>query len=169
VLVAFLGVTNLMYIGRMADVSRSYFEIGDRVFTDDELAAYQWLAEQPDADTWVVNEWYDGSAMILALHGLRPVWGHYRFTSRDHGLIYERFNELESNAEIQRIIDERDIRYIVVGNTYPVNPGARGPAPGLMGLEDLESVDIVWASPDTVIYKIRDSYRGSLDGADVNG
>jgi hypothetical protein len=158
VLAVFLVLTNLMYVGRMADISRSYFAIGERVLTDDELRAYEWLADQPDADTWIMNEWMDGSAMMLALHGLRPVWGHYRFTHGDHGLLYEHFHDLETSEGIQRIIDERDIRYVVVGNTYPISGGARGPAYGLTGLDDIDALDLVWASRDTTIYRINDSW-----------
>jgi hypothetical protein len=143
--------TDGLYARRMSDLTTSYFAIGDRAFTRPELAAYEWLSRQEDAGGWIMNERNDGSAMMMALEGLRPVWGHYFTSGEDQALLFESFNELETNTEVQRVLRDRSIRYVVVGNSPAVPLSA---APGLTGLDRLSSLELVYDSSDTKVYRV---------------
>lgn len=160
IVVGFVYVTDLMYTNRITDVTRSYFATSERTLTDEELDAYNWLASQPDSDTVILNQWVDGSALMLALEGLRPAWGSYNLRSgdTDRQLLWESFNELSGNPEVQRVVRDRGIRYVVVGESYPYDGGTLGPAPGLENLDSTDGLSLVYSNSDTKVYRVSEEF-----------
>ena len=90
------------------------------VVLDQDVATYRWLNGRIYPGQRVLNCWSDGSAWMYGLFGV-PVVDPYLVTlPRDPGLRYVmgHLGELGDNAELDRLVLSRNIRYAIVEDTF---------------------------------------------------
>jgi hypothetical protein len=124
-----------------------------------EQDAYRVLAGLVKPGSPVMNDPYDGSAMMWALDDVRPVFASPVIASHelatmdpDRLVLYESFNKLGSDPEVRRVVDKLGIEYVVAGQGY-IGP-ATGPIPGMVGIEGVPGLRLVYENPDTRLYRI---------------
>lgn len=111
-LLVVLGAGALRYAdnGKIAVQYRSEARIGL-----DDVAAYKWLAEQPDArDTVILNNLDQGSGWMYPVADLNPLFPFYRandFSARQSEL-YWNVGKIGSDPEIDQIVRDYGIRYV---------------------------------------------------------
>jgi len=148
-------VTNGMYMG--ANVSRvERFYQGWPAVTPNEQLAFEKLDELVPGDAMVMNQGTDGSAWMYAITGVRPVNGHADQTKLGprQKLLQARFNQLDTNRDVQRVVDEMNIRYVIVGEGFLGGVTRRDP--GLRNLNKVRSLKLVYENRDARIYEIVD-------------
>lgn len=119
------------------------------------------LAELAPHGTRVMNQDGDGSAWMFAFTGVRPVQGHIETGGRTptQELLQQRFNQLDTDAQVRAAVDRLDVRYVFIGRGY-VRPWFRR-AEGLRRLDRVRSLDLVYDNPDARIYRVLpDGERG---------
>jgi hypothetical protein len=123
-----------------------------------EIQAMRWLAGHSTGGT-IMNDSNDGSAYLSAVTGLRPLFGHVvnpssiPYTGPTQQLLLERFNCLDSDAEVREAIDRLDIRYVFVSTGYVRVDFTR--VPGLRGLSASPSLTPIYDEAGTQIYEVR--------------
>ena len=162
-LVAVLAVFGVLSNGFYSEYNRSRMQLqfapgtGGSV-TEPELEAMEEIAGLAGPDQVVMNDPSDGSAWMWAMHGVRPMFGQAVLTpirpalEPDQDAALTRFNCLDSSPEIRRIVEEYNIEYVYVGEGFIIPTMER--APGLRGLSDVESLQLVFDNGGAQIYRI---------------
>ncbi|TFV53591.1 DUF6541 family protein [Blastococcus sp. TF02A_35] len=162
-LAAVLGVFGFLSNGFYSDYNRSRMQLqfgpgtGGSV-TAPEYEAMEEIARLVPDDQVVMNDPSDGSAWMWARHGVRPMFGQAVLTpirpalEPDQEAVRTRFNCLDSSEEIRQIVDEYNIEYVYVAEGVIIPSMKR--APGLNGLADVESLQLVFDNGGAQIYRI---------------
>jgi hypothetical protein len=125
-----------------------------------EKEAYTWLAARLQGDEQVINDRQDGSVWMYAVTGVQPMESTFVGSGPDTvaGQLYGRFNQLDDDPEVRRLVDEANVRYAIVGEGFVNDWLTR--APGLQDLDDVRSLREVFRNDDAVVYEV------VRDGAD---
>jgi hypothetical protein len=122
-----------------------------------EVGAMRWLADRSTGGT-VMNDSNDGSAYLSAVAGLRPLFGHVvnpssiPYMGPTQQALLERFNCLDRDADVREAVEDLNIRYVFVSVGYVRDGFTR--VPGLLGLADSPSLDLVYDQDGTQIYEV---------------
>jgi len=137
-----------------ARIARAYQH--DRYLDDAEVEAMAWLAERIPSGQTVMNDSADGSAYLLALEGVRPVFGHlvsrFLVLGPTQTLLRERFHCLDSDVAVREAIDRLDIGYVFLGSGFINAQSER--VPGLRRLADSPSLHPVYDRDGVRIYEV---------------
>lgn len=123
-----------------------------------EEQAFARLAELVDDGQRVMNDPRDGSPWMWSLADVRPMFGHvynpmeYEALSEGQHALLERFNQIDTDPEIQALVDRYDIGYVFLGSGY-LRPGWTR-AEGLENLDAVESLELVETIGDNRIYRV---------------
>jgi hypothetical protein len=128
----------------------------DRYLDDGERTAMTWLAERIPPGQTVMNDSADGSAYLLAVAGVRPVFGHlvssFGVLGPTQTVLRERFNCLDSDVAVREAIDRLDIGYVFLGSGFINSRSER--APGLRQLFQSPSLRPVYHRGGVRIYEV---------------
>jgi hypothetical protein len=119
-----------------------------------EKAAYAWLADRLHAGEQVMNDRRDGSVWMYALTGVRPMDPTYAGAGPDTvtGQLYAEFNQIDVDPAVRRLVDEANVRYVIVGEGFVYDQPNR--APGLEELDRVSSLREVFRNSGAVIYEV---------------
>ena len=158
VLAAVTVLTSGFYHVRNASRMGEGFTDGPSLSRDEEQAV-KVLAGLAPHGSLVMNSPYDGSAMMWAVSGVRPVFAtpviqllELPVMDPDRRLLFMSFNQLDTDPDVRRAVDELNVQYVFVGSG--LIPPADGPPPGMLGLEKVRSLEPVYTSTETTIYRI---------------
>jgi hypothetical protein len=158
VLLLLAGLTRGMYEGRNVVRVANAYHNGPTV-SDSKLQAMSQLTALVHSGNLVMNDPGDGSPWMWALDDVQPVFGSSlnaapdpASTGADRRALYLRFNEIDKSQDIQSIVRRLKITYVYVGNGY-VQPGMQR-APGLTGLNHVQSLVLVYSDADAQIYRV---------------
>ncbi|RTL63746.1 MAG: hypothetical protein EKK42_27465 [Pseudonocardiaceae bacterium] len=153
-LLVFVAVTHVLYVGRNAE--KMALNTGDGpAVSGGEVAAMAELGRIVPPGSKVMNDRYDGSVWMYALDGVRPVAGHYDATNlgdTDIGLLERSFNRYAVDPAVRDAVRRLDVQYAVVGQGFLRGDSTR--AAGLVGLDDQPWLEVVYRSPQAVIYRV---------------
>jgi len=158
VLATFGLTSNSFYIPvNETQVNRNYQ--GGPAVTASEQTAMRALAGMAGTEGRVMNDPQDGSSWMYALEGVRPIFGHvvdpgrFRLIGEDQQLLLSSFNCLDSSPEVRQLVDKYDIRYVFTGQGYLRDHFRR--IPGLLNLDAVGSLQLMYADDGTAIYQVR--------------
>jgi hypothetical protein len=107
----------------------------------------------------VMNDPVDGSPWMWALDGVRPVFGYpfavpaeYPVIGPDRVMLYEKFDELDSNQKVRDLVRSSNIQFVYVGSGLASPTVAR--APGLARLDSVRSLRLVYENSDARVYRV---------------
>ncbi|MDQ3886048.1 MAG: hypothetical protein M3308_03290, partial [Actinomycetota bacterium] len=122
--------------------------------SDFELEGMRVLATMVPPGTRVMNQDIDGSPAMYAVAGVKPVNGHIEvpWNSPAQELLLEKFNEIDTNPQVQAEVRRLNIQYVFLSNGY-IRPHFHR-APGLRYLDLVKSVELVYSNPDVWIYRV---------------
>lgn len=159
VLAIVVGLSNGLYTVRNTERLAQGFTDGPTVSGLEEQA-YDELALLVKPGTYVMNDPYDGSALMWALDDLRPVFASPVIAPQElltmdpeRRTLFDSFNQIDSNRSVQRAAAEFEIEYVVLGEGLIAPAGDH--APGMRRLEDVDALEIVYENSDARIYRIR--------------
>jgi hypothetical protein len=161
VLAVFFVASNELYLAR--NVARMRLMAPDGpVVSSLEVDAMHQLATVVPPGQRVLNDRGDGSAWMYAIAGVLPVAGHYNASQigPDTQLLNARFNQYPHDPAVRAAVERLGIEYVMVGRGFVRSNWRR--APGLIGLEDADWLQIVYRNRDAVIYRIR---PGAAEGS----
>lgn len=123
------------------------------VVSSDEIAAYQWIADQGNTGR-VMNDWMDGSIWMYALTGQQPVeWTFLGSTpGTKSALLTKSLNQLGEDPAVDRAIEELGVRYVVIGTGFVRDYSSR--APGLKDLDQVPGLNRVYSNPNAAVYEV---------------
>lgn len=151
VVLALVVLTNGLYINRNRAAIYTAYADWNQGLTVTERTAIDELAKLVGNGQLVMNDPSDGSAWMLALTGIRPVFGHVvstapaaRSAGMERATLYQSFNELDTNPDIQHMVRDLHITYVFagVGKVY----GNDQSAPGMSNLDSVASLRLVYAN-----------------------
>ncbi|GAB17677.1 hypothetical protein GOEFS_036_01160 [Gordonia effusa NBRC 100432] len=91
-------------------------ERGDKFIGPNDLAAYHWLADQPDArKSLILNNLDQGTGWIYPVTGLTPLFPFYRandFSQRQRDL-YWGVGQIGADPKIDAIVRDMKVRYVI--------------------------------------------------------
>jgi hypothetical protein len=119
-----------------------------------EREAYEWLAEHVQPGEKVMNDRLDGSVWMYSFSGVEPmVFTFYGAEPRSAAdRLQNRLNQLDRNDSIRRLVDEENVRYVIVGEGV-VRPEMKR-APGMKYLMSVDGLERVFRNDDAVIYEV---------------
>lgn len=129
-----------------------------------ERTAMAYLAEIAQPGERVMNDPRDGSVWMYALTGVEPIFGHVvdpgaatTGLSADAQALLGSFNCLDTDETVQRLIDQYNIAYVFIGQGF-LRPWFER-APGLRGLDAVDSLERVYAEDGVRIYEVKPTSR----------
>jgi hypothetical protein len=96
---------------------------------------------------------------MYALEGVRPIFGHvidpetFDSIGRDQQILLSSFHCLDSSSAVRELVEKYDIGYVFTGQGYLRDNFSR--VPGLVDLDAVDSLELVYAEDDTAIYRVR--------------
>lgn len=141
-----------------ANAERMARNQGNETVSAGERAAMHRLAELVPPGARVMNDPRDGSAWMLAIAGVRPVFGHVSppggktELAPRRKLLLKHFNELDTNEAVQRLVRRCDIQYVFVSQGF-VRPSFER-AKGLRHLGRVDSLQLVYVNGQARIYRV---------------
>lgn len=119
-----------------------------------EREAYEWLADHVQPDEKVMNDRLDGSVWMYSFSGVQPmVMTFYGAPPRSPAdRLQNRLNQMDRNDSIRRLLDEENVRYVVVGEGF-VRPEHRR-APGMRYLTGVDGLERVFRNDDAIVYEV---------------
>jgi hypothetical protein len=154
VLVAFIGVTHVLYFDRNA--TKMSINTGEGpAISSEEILAMQDLAHVVPPGSRVLNDRNDGSVWMYALTGVRSVAGHYDGTGlagTDVELLENRFNHYADDPAVRAAAARLDVQYVLVDQGFLRSYATR--APGLTDLDKAPFLTVVYRNPDAIAYRI---------------
>ncbi|MGY1841604.1 MULTISPECIES: DUF6541 family protein [unclassified Modestobacter] len=154
---ATLLATVVLYAPRNVDRVAQYYD-DEHYLSTAETVAMDWLADRIEPGQTVMNDPGDGSAYLLALQGIRPLFGHqvpaitYDEAGPTRQALLERFRCLDTDPTIRDAIDRLDIGYVFVSTGYVREEAER--VPGLLGLDLSPSLPRVYSRDGVDIYRV---------------
>ncbi|WP_127129382.1 DUF6541 family protein [Georgenia sp. SYP-B2076] len=150
----YLAVTGGGYSERNRGTMAFRYADGPTV-TADEREGMTHLPELVPAGSRVMNDFGDGSALMYALEGVRPVYGHMQFDKNtpEHVLFGIHFDEIATNAEVRQAARALHVDYVWLGEGF-LQPGHTR----LSGLDTIaeqpDVFELVYSNPGAQLYKI---------------
>jgi hypothetical protein len=124
-----------------------------------EQAAFAELGRLVPPGSMVMNDPYDGSALMWALNDVRPVFASPVIAPQElpamdpnRRVLFESFNQLDTDVAVQHAVDSLDIHYVILGRGL-IGP-AREHAPGMQELDRVSAMRRVYENSDASIYRI---------------
>lgn len=123
-----------------------------------EAAGLRELATLVPVGSRVMNDPYDGSALMYALNDIRPMFGHViepgsvSDLGPDQRLLLTRFHCLDTDPQVRSLVDKYDIQYVFLGNDFVVRRLSR--AEGLTSLTQLQSLQQVYDRDGVSIFRV---------------
>lgn len=146
---------------RMDQAASGYIE-DDRLVTDGELSAYEWLADNYDGGL-VLNDPMDGSPWLYTIYGVPVTFNVPLAAGADakHGedrmLLYRLAHDAGVPGatyaqEAAEAIDELDVRWVILGPTWLSD--REETAGGFLKLDESPAFDLVYDEDDVMIYEV---------------
>lgn len=154
VLVAFVGVSNALYLERNETKMSKNTGDGPAV-SSGEIAAMQVLGRVVPPDARVLNDRNDGSVWMYALAGVRPVAGHYDGTGlggTDVATLETRFNQYAQDPGVREAAERLHVEYVMVGEGFLRGTSVR--AAGLTNLAEAPFLVPVYRNDEAAIYRL---------------
>lgn len=143
-------------------------ERGGKYVGPDDLAAYAWLASQPDAqDVLVLNNLDQGTGWLYPVTGVTPMFPFYRaneFSERQRDLFWG-VSEIGADPAIDQIVRDMNVHYVIDSppSYWEFQRGMPDPARGHQGDPFLAlrqngapGLTEVFRRGDAVIYRVND-------------
>lgn len=124
--------------------------------TAQERVVLDALAERYDGGT-VLNDPFDGTAWVYALHGVPVVFGApladdpVAQVGADRMTLYTSVNRYGFDPQVTRIVRDLDVRWVIVGTGVVGGPGRPG---GFIGLRFNPYLRLVESSPGARLYEV---------------
>ncbi|MGW0519860.1 DUF6541 family protein [Crossiella sp. NPDC003009] len=131
---------------------------GGPTVTDLEHQAMNHLAGLVRPGEIVFNDAQDGSPWMWALTGVRPAFGHALAGTEGDGLgkerplLRERFHAYDTDPEVRAAAKALGVRFVFIGQGFVT--GSQQRAPGLVELDKVRSLRVVYENPDAKIYQL---------------
>lgn len=158
-LLAVLDLTNGLYRERNTQRIAEGFTDGPAV-SHIEKRGLTRLAALVPPEGLVMNDPYDGSPLMYALGGVRPVFAQPLHEQLDlagltpeRSLLYSSFRYIDIDPAVREVVRQMNITHAVVSTGLVYT--APGNAPGMVGLAEVDSLQVVFRSPTTTVYEIR--------------
>jgi hypothetical protein len=153
VLPGFVLLSNGLYAGSNA----AFVASGYQNFTlvqPGEAAAMLELGKLAKPGEWAMNDRFDGTAWTYALSGVRTVVGHFDPTlaPSDARLLAAHFREYATDPAVRAAVARLNIHWVILGK--PSAPPAPAYQPGLLDLDGLPFLQVVYRNSDAVIYRL---------------
>ncbi|NMI01547.1 DUF6541 family protein [Pseudonocardia acidicola] len=152
-------LTNGLYNGRNEARLAQAFTNGPTVNANERLA-FDTLARIAPAGSTVMNDPYDGSALMWALDDVRPVFASPVIAAQElptmdphRRTLFYSFNQLDADLAVQRAVRALNIRYVIICTGF-IPPSSQH-VPGMQGLDAVRSLELVYENADARIYAIR--------------
>ena len=143
-------------------------ERGGKYVGPDDLAAYEWLAAQPDAqDVLVLNNLDQGTGWLYPVTGVTPMFPFYRaneFSERQRDLFWG-VSEIGADPAIDQIVRDMNVHYVIDSppSYWEFQRGMPDPARGHQGDPFLAlrqngapGLTEVFRRGDAVVYRVND-------------
>lgn len=143
-------------------------ERGGKYVGPDDLAAYEWLAAQPDAqDVLVLNNLDQGTGWLYPVTGVTPMFPFYRaneFSERQRDLFWG-VSEIGADPDIDQIVRDMNVHYVIDSppSYWEFQRGMPDPARGHQGDPFLAlrqngapGLTEVFRRGDAVVYRVND-------------
>ncbi|WP_435083807.1 DUF6541 family protein [Gordonia hongkongensis] len=143
-------------------------ERGGKYVGPDDLAAYEWLAAQPDAqDVLVLNNLDQGTGWLYPVTGVTPMFPFYRaneFSERQRDLFWG-VSEIGADPAIDQIVRDMNVHYVIDSppSYWEFQRGMPDPARGHQGDPFLAlrqngapGLTEVFRQGDAVVYRVND-------------
>lgn len=156
-LVAFALITDGFYRDDNAERMAVAYEPTRSVSTA-EAAGLRVLADLVPAGGRVMNDPYDGSALMYALYDVQPMFGHVIEPETvpdlgpDQRLLLTRFHCLDTDAAVRDLVERYDIGYVFLGDDFVQSRLRR--ADGLTRLSQVSALEVVYDEDDVRIYRV---------------
>lgn len=113
------------------------------------------LATLVPPDSRVLNQNNDGSGIMYAIAGIKPVNGYIEISWRSpaQALLEHRFNQIDTDPQVQAAVARLNIQYVFLTNHY-IRPNFIRPE-GFRNLDRVSSLELVYQNPEVQIYRIR--------------
>ncbi|KAE8764549.1 DUF6541 family protein [Georgenia thermotolerans] len=150
----FYSVTEHAYFLRNRDAMLYRYSLGPTV-TENERAGMNELPRYVGRGERVMNDFRDGSALMYAVSGVHPVYGHMGpdGNTPEHAILDARFDRIADDPEVQRIARELHITHVWLSEGFLLPDVERSP-----GLDDVaDEPDIfrlVYSNPGVQLYEI---------------
>ncbi|MEE3851527.1 DUF6541 family protein [Gordonia sp. LSe1-13] len=121
-----------------ADAQIASKERGGKFIGPDDLAAYQWLADQPDADdVLVLNNLDQGTGWLYPATGVTPMFPFYRandFSQRQRDLFWG-VSQIGADPYIDGIVRDMNVHYVIDSppSYWEFQNGVPDPENGIQG------------------------------------
>lgn len=156
-----LGVFGLLsngfYVPANADRVATAYRDGPTVSQTEQTAMAE-LARLVGPGQRVMNDPRDGSPWMYALDGVHPMFGHIiapgavNSAGPDQQELIRRFNCLDRDPQIRRLVDKYRITYVYVGVGFVRGDFTR--LAGLVGLDSVGGLQRVWNGRGGIIYRV---------------
>jgi hypothetical protein len=152
-LVVVLGVTGGDYLARNQALMAKNTGEGPAV-SSAEVEGFRVLGELVRPGERVMNDRGDGSVWMYALSGAQPVAGHYNrsLVDPDAALLAERFDDYDTDPQVRAAAARLDVRWVVLGQGFLREGASR--QPGLEDVARVRELELVYANPGFVIYRL---------------
>ncbi len=158
VLLALVGLTRGLYVGRNTDRLAQLFPDGP-VVSHDDVAEMSALAKLVPADSTVLNDPFDGSPWMYALDGVHPVFGQPLILPRDEPgvgaqrmLLLDGLNRMDTDSAVRQALRDLHVRYVYLGGGFLTPQLSR--ATGLRGLDHVRGLSLVYSNAQARIYRV---------------
>jgi hypothetical protein len=124
-----------------------------------ERRAFDELARLVPKGQLVMNDSYDGSALMWALDDVRPVFASPVIAPQElvtmppeRRVLFDSFDQIDTMPAVRRAVEHLGIRYVIVCDGI-IGP-ARGHGPGMQSVEAAKSLRLVFENDAARIYEI---------------
>lgn len=155
-LAGYLLVTGGSYLAR--NEIRMQSNVGDGpAVSAAEIEGFRVLGTLVGPDQRVMNDRGDGSVWMYALDGVRPVAGHYSGVgvTPDATLLEERFDDYDTDPGVRAAAQRLGVGWVVVDRGFLREDAVR--QPGLVDLDTVRALQVVYRNPDMTIYRLAPS------------
>ncbi len=134
--------------------SQSYGAGPDATVSPAERNAFGVLRGLVKPGERVMNDRYDGSGWMYALHGVRPVAAHFTTQAIGDGpeLLAGYFDHYDSRPDVQETVALLHIRWVIVGPSFVRSDMRR--QDGLVHLSQVKALDLVYDEGGVQIYRL---------------
>ena len=127
-----------------------------------ELEAFEVLARAVPPGGMVMNDPYDGSALMWSLTGVRPAFAspvianHELSTmEKNRRILFDSFNQIDTNPKVQEAVKNLGIDFVIVCQGF-IAPASEHVA-GMRDLGLVDRLEVVYQNEEATIYRIRAS------------
>lgn len=127
--------------------------------TEDDLAAFEYLASVSKPGETVMNDPGDGSAWMWALEGIRPMFGQAILDppvpplEPDQDVALYDFNCIDSSTAVRDVVARYNIRHVFVSQSFIFPQMYR--SEGMRSLFASHSLRLAYANPGAQVYEVQ--------------